>query len=159
MSRDGVLAPIDRLVERSAFVITRRRFMRNASGAALGVALATSVGGGFKTLRSFGGIYFGGTHICGPSQYCDHSTRCDGYQCHQSDRSSYSRYGQAVCSGSGADNCWGVCDTDSGGYYYCCDCCDDYNPGARSDGSAALTCSGCSSPRWVCICHAQTGSC
>jgi hypothetical protein len=160
MSRDRILAPIDGLVERSAVVITRRRFVRNVGAAALGAAVATTVGGGLKTFKSFGGIYFGGTHICGPSQYCNHTSRCNGYQCHQSSQSSYSRYAQATCSGTaGVTNCWGVCDTDSGGYYFCCDCCDDYNPGARSDGSAALRCSGCATTRWVCICHSQTGTC
>lgn len=150
---------IDNFVASSARALTRRRFMRNSGGVALGAALATSLGP--RTWMSRASHYpYPQNHVCGPSPYCNHQTRCEGYRCHQTNRTSYRPYGGSRCSGTaGVENCWTICF--HGDLFYCCDCCVDDYPGANVYGNHPGFCSGCpSSQTWYrCICHQRVRSC
>jgi hypothetical protein len=155
---EKLLAGADHLVSATARIITRRRFMRNAGAAAFGGALATATGATWP-LKANAGIY-PGNHVCGPSQYCP-SNRCDGFHCHQTNRTSYRPYGGSYCSGtSGVTNCW-TSPCVRGGKYMCCDCCMDDYPGPDVYGNPSGRCSGCpSSAAWYkCICHSKVASC
>lgn len=151
---DKPLQAADDLVVRAARGMNRRRFLRGAGSAALAGAATTA----FLSRPSDAGVYPGG-HICGPSPYCNHSTRCDGYRCHQTTQTSYRGYGGSTCTGSSGTNCWSACK--NGTRYYCCDCCVDNYPGDDVYGRNAARCYGCccNPSWWQCICHSAVGSC
>src|SRR5262245_55047081 len=112
----------DRAAVAAARGLTRRRLLRNVSGAALGATVATAYVG-TRTARSShcgAGSYEG---PCGPAPLCGPS-RCTsgGLSCNAANGVTWARWesGQAPCDlpdGSLYDNCW--CE----GGIRCCDCC------------------------------------
>jgi hypothetical protein len=133
----------DAVATRSAFLVTRRRLLRNAGGVAFGVALTTAMP---QKASACQGPY--GNTQCGPNPYCS-SNRCyDSGACHNSTTTQPRGYASADCiaSGSGYINCWCVC---SAGHniYRCCDCCVDYPAGGTCNSGS---CGGGS--WWKCSC-------
>jgi len=150
MSNPDEANPLDHLVVRTASTLNRRRFLRRAGATAGGVAaslaflprylargdvLEDSETAAWQALNDSGLA----RRVCGPSPYCA-STRCDGFNCHQSDRTRWRPYGGASCSDSSVQNCW------TNGAYRCCDCCADRYYGGRTQ-----YCSGC--PRAIVDVH------
>ena len=150
-----LLNATDALASNTARGLTRRRLFRGASAAALGAAFATTLGPG----RSRAYIYPYG-HVCGPSPYCNHSLRCDGWYC-SGGNVRWAQYGGSYCSTSTGTNCWSHCDSDTGWVrYICCDCCVGEWPGLDVNDHNPAPCSGCPAGNWYrCICHGASGSC
>lgn len=156
-----VYESVDGFVEMTARAMTRRRFIRNTSGLALGASLI------FAGWPSTGRAYcltqrLGNNHVCGTSPYCP-STRCRDFHCDTagSTTTRWRPYQLASCGSESQTNCWSVCDRQSGRQFSCCDCCQrTSDPGSQTTGDPAFACSGCGSSSWyACICHADTGAC
>lgn len=143
----------DELVARAAVTVTRRRFLRNAGTAALGVALSTALVG----TQFFGNARANTVHRpsnpCGPSPKCNSSNCTNDGQCRDGlDHNCRCRpYAAGTCEpcpvGSfPSGQCWVENYCGSGnGRWRCCDCCC---PNATGD-----PCTSCSSPRQKCICR------
>ena len=135
----------DQLVVRAATGITRRRFLRNAGSAALGISL----GSAYFLSRTRVADAFGScsTHPCGPSPLCVGT--CNGYLCW----SCYRRpYEGSTCASPTTPNCWTETCTSGTwqGKWNCCDCCCP-NQGGNS-------CSGCPNSTYrKCICRKKIG--
>jgi hypothetical protein len=132
---------IDSMVAGSARGVTRRRFLRRAGQAAFGTAVAVAYGS--LTVRPAEAA------VCGPSPYCNLSTRCySSGACHNTSRTKPRAYSKFYCisSGAGYPNCW-YATSPAGNRYRCCDCCADYNTG----GNRCST--NCGSGFYACICR------
>jgi hypothetical protein len=132
MSR--ALAALDDAVANAARGMTRRRLVRRASAAALGLAYGTA----FLWQRP---DLSGANHNACSGVHCS-STRCyDSGYCHNTTRTGRRGYNTNYCIGSsGGVACW------SNNGYRCCDCCADYNTGSFS-------CQLCGGFFWACGCY------
>lgn len=149
MSTDDPAKIADRLVHRAAVVLTRRRALRNAGGAALSSTLAAV----FLTSRASIAEACTFSTVCGPSPLCSSSLRCDGYNCKVSSTTKWRKHDQFVCGTASDINCWTACSA-GGNLWRCCDC-----AGSNTGGCGEVT-TGCGSGTWrACICHAVIGSC
>jgi hypothetical protein len=137
----------DRLVASSARSVTRRRFLRNAGGAALGASLGVAY-----LSRSGPALAFGtADNPCGPSPLCVY-TKCSGTpsNCNSSPPGNCSRrhYNDSSYPCTTEYNCWNEDYRSVGkGWWRCCDCC--------CDGVGGPNCSGCSGQ--PCICRSLIG--
>lgn len=150
----------DRLVERSAYFVNRRRLFRDASSIAAGAALAGALLD--RVLLKDGlvehayavtcqGYQCGAqctTGACGPRPPCN-SNHCRGNgQCRYTGGVKPSWYGGSTCLDSmpsNKANCWCTC---GGGNNLrrCCDCCQDQPSGGAR-------CYQCGGGRWhKCLC-------
>lgn len=142
-------AVADRMVAGAAQAITRKRLLRNAGTAALGVALGAGYFGRADRSWALGAFDCYGNHgPCGPSPLCPFGV-CNGAgECGAYHRRPHNKF---TCDQSGTvANCWAEhceCGATWAGTYNCCDCC-----GASGGGSGC----GCGT---ACICRKVIGSC
>jgi hypothetical protein len=136
----------DRIVRRAALGLTRRRFLRNASAAALAFSVGSALGG----LRLAQPARAAGTprHPCGRSPLCPKG-RCYKGACSNAPGQ---YHGSLKCHARHNGGAWNEDYRASGrGWWHCTDCCATDGGGDR--------CSGCRDGhvRRSCICRKKIG--
>jgi hypothetical protein len=133
----------DRMAREAAREVTRRRFLRTAGGAAVGMSVGVALAGIPNRASATGSLGWpcGPSPIC-PSAACGSNGQCAG----TARRRNYATYN---CSSPTAANCW-VEDYSWCGPFFkwkCCDCC------AYSGGGP--TCAVCTDNKKACICRSR----
>lgn len=139
-----ILTETDEMVRRAALGMTRRRFFRNGSAAALSFAIGTA----YLGRRGVALAYGSANHPCGPSPYCPR------HRCYNGDCSNAAgrKYGHYACNPRQGGQCWTEDYRSQGrGLWQCCDCC------AFDGGGKKCSSCGDASHRYACICHLQIG--
>ncbi len=142
MSTRDLSAFADALTGRAAVVVTRRRLLRNAGAATVGVAVGSRIlGWGTPGARAAGTP----SSPCGPSPLCPGSN-CFNGQCSNCAGRIYDTF---TCNPGNPGGCWIENYCGNTGKYQCCDCCC-FNGGGNKCG----TC-GDSNSRYACVCRKQ----
>lgn len=134
----------ERLVERTAYFVNRRRLLRDASGVAAGATIAGALLD--RVILKDGlveeayavtcqGYDCGAqckTGACGPRPPCNGNNCLDNGQCKDTGGVKASGYGGDVCISPPANkaNCWCTCG-DGNNLRRCCDCCQNLASGGE----------------------------